>query len=215
MRRTGGSGSSFCRAPCLFCVMVREMKKEFVEAIEASPVIAAVKNEIGLAHCLKSDVGVVFVLYGDVCSIADIVERIKEAGKTAVVHLDLIAGLSTKDAATDFIRRYTRADGIITTKSSLIAHANELGLGTICRYFILDSMALETIGRISFHGSARPDLIEILPGILAPKMIRQICDTARLPVICGGLIKNREDTMNALKSGASAISTTSENVWFM
>ena len=95
------------------------------------------------------------------CSIADIVERIKEAGKTAVVHLDLIAGLSTKDAATDFIRRYTRADGIITTKSSLIAHANELGLGTICRYFILDSMALETVGRISFHGSARPDLIEI------------------------------------------------------
>ena len=36
-----------------------------------------------------------------------------------------------------------------------------------------------------------------------------------LAVICGGLIKDREDTMNALKSGASAISTTSENVWFM
>ena len=38
---------------------------------------------------------------------------------------------------------------------------------------------------------------------------------SRVPVICGGLIQEKEDVMNALASGAAAISTTSSDVWFM
>jgi glycerol-3-phosphate responsive antiterminator len=192
------------------------MGKEFVEKIEAAPVIAAVKDDEGLANCLRSDVDVVFVLYGDVCSIADIVKAIKAAGKTAMVHIDLVSGLSAKESAVDFIGKYTEADGIITTKSNLISHAKEIGLDTVLRYFVLDSMALLNIEKQSHLGSAaRPDVIEILPGVLPPKMIREVCSKSRVPVICGGLIKEREDVMNALKGGAAAISTTSPKVWFM
>ena len=39
----------------------------------------------------------------------------KQAGKMALVHLDLINGLSAKDVAVDFIKKYTKADGIIST----------------------------------------------------------------------------------------------------
>ena len=33
--------------------------------------------------------------------------------------------------------------------------------------------------------------------------------------ICGGLIQEKEDVLNALASGATAISTTCSDVWFM
>jgi glycerol uptake operon antiterminator len=46
-------------------------------------------------------------------------------------------------------------------------------------------------------------------------MIRKICSMSRVPVICGGLIQDKEDVMHALASGAAAISTTSSDVWFM
>ena len=192
------------------------MGREFVEIIEAAPVVAAIKDDIGLEMCLRSDVDAVFILYGDICTIADIVAKVKEAGKTAMVHMDLITGLSPKDISTDFIRKYTLADGIITTKGNLIAHAKEIGLATVLRYFVLDSMALINIERQSHHNrESQPDMIEILPGIIVPKMIRKICAMSRVPVICGGLIQEKEDVMNALSSGAAAISTTSPDVWFM
>ena len=192
------------------------MGREFVEAIEAAPIVAAVKDDSGLEMCLTSDVDAVFILYGDICTISDIVAKVKDTGKIAMVHMDLINGLSPRDISTDFIRKYTRADGIITTKSNLITPAKEIGLATVLRHFVLDSMALINIERQS-HTSrdSQPDMIEILPGIIIPKMIRKICSMSRVPVICGGLIQDKEDVMHALASGATAISTTSSEVWFM
>ena len=96
------------------------MNREFKDALEDSPVIAAIKDEYGLKECLKSDIRVVFILYGDICNIADIVDAVKQTGKMALVHLDLINGLSAKDVAVDFIKKYTKADGIISTKPALI-----------------------------------------------------------------------------------------------
>jgi len=192
------------------------MGREFVETIEAAPIVAAVKDDQGLEKCLTSDVDAVFVLYGDICTISGIVARIKDSGKIAMVHMDLITGLSPRDISTDFIRKYTRADGIITTKGNLISHAKEIGLATVLRYFVLDSMALINIERQAHQNrDSQPDMIEILPGIIVPKMIRKICAKSRVPVICGGLIQDREDVMNALSSGAAAISTTCPEVWFM
>ena len=192
------------------------MGREFVEAIEAAPIVAAVKDDNGLEMCLKSDIDAVFILYGDICTISDIVARVKDAGKIAMVHMDLINGLSSKDISTDFIRKYTRADGIITTKGNLITHAKEIGLATVLRYFVLVSMALINIERQSHHSrESQPDMIEILPGVIIPKMIRKIRSMSRVPVICGGLIQEKEDVLNALASGATAISTTCSDVWFM
>lgn len=82
--------------------------RKIMEELEDCPVIAAVKDEKGLEECLNMDVGMVFVLYGTVCTIGEIVKRIKDQGKIAVVHIDLIQGLSGKDAAVEFLKKYTR-----------------------------------------------------------------------------------------------------------
>lgn len=192
------------------------MRREFIEMIEAAPVIAAVKDDEGLEICLTSEVEAVFILFGDICTIADIVARVKDAGKIAMVHMDLVTGLSPQDVSIEFIRKYTRADGIITTKANLITHAREIGLVTVLRYFVIDSLALFSIERRSRENrDSQPDMIEILPGIIVPKMVRKICSMSKVPVLCGGLIQEKEDVMNALANGAAAISTTCPEVWFM
>ena len=188
------------------------MKQEFYDAVVSNPIIAAVKDEDGLVKCLKSsDISVVFVLYGEVSNIAEIVEKIKKAEKTAVIHMDLVAGLSSKVEAVDFIAKYTAADGVISTHIEQGRRAKDLGLSTIYRIFLLDSKVLD---KLNNHITEVADIVEILPGLM-PKMITMLAKKLKAPVIAGGLISDKEDVMSALKAGAVAISTTNENVWKM
>ena len=102
------------------------MDQRFYDMFESNPVIAAVKDVEGLEKCCSlEDIKVVFILFGDICSIPDIVEKIKTAGKMAVVHVDLIGGLSPREIAVDFIKNNTEADGIISTKPALIRRGKE------------------------------------------------------------------------------------------
>lgn len=188
------------------------MKKEFKEALEDSPIIAAIKDDNGLKKCLSSESRVVFILYGDICNIADIVDCVKSSGKIAMVHLDLINGLSSKEIAVDFLKKYTHADGIITTKPTLIKRARELGLYTILRLFVIDSMAYENIDRQV--KAAHPDLIEILPALM-PKIISCICNQTTTPIIAGGLVSEKEDIMALLQAGVTSVSSTNEDIWFL
>ena len=116
-----------------------------LELLEESPIIAAIKSWEGLEKSLKSECKVVFVLFGTICDIDQIVARIKDAGKVAIVHVDMIQGLSTKRVAVDFIAHNTRADGIISTKNTLVERAKEMGLYAIQRTFVVDSIALDTL----------------------------------------------------------------------
>lgn len=181
------------------------------EKLEDCPVIAAVRDDEGLEECLKTECGIVFILYGDIMNIASIVEQVKERNKLAMVHMDLVAGLGSKEISVDYIRTATRADGIISTKPALIRRAKELKLYTVMRFFVIDSMAVENIHRQCEQ--ARPDCIEILPGVM-PKVIGRIASAVREPVIAGGLITDKEDVMSALDAGAISISTTNRQLWY-
>lgn len=188
------------------------MHTEFMEALEASPVIAAVKDDAGLKKCLDSDSAIIFILYGDICNIGEIVATIKSAGKLAMVHVDLIHGLSSKEIAIDFIHQFTKADGIITTKAPLIKRARELGLYTIHRFFVIDSMAYDSIPKTMRAG--HPDCIEILPALM-PKVIQKICKTSPVPVIAGGMVSEKEDILALLQAGAVSVSSTNQETWFI
>ena len=190
------------------------MNQEFYDAVEANPVIAAVKNDAGLQAAVEmEEIQVIFVLYGDVCTIPEILERIKAAGKKAMVHIDLIAGLSAKEISVEFIARQTRADGIITTKPALVRLAKELGIFAVLRFFVIDSLALKNIENLEMQcGTSRPDFIEVLPGVM-PKVLGRIAKVSRIPMIAGGLITEKEDVIAALSVGAIAVSSTNQDVW--
>ena len=185
------------------------MKENFREQLEDCPVIAAARDLEGLVHCCQSESGIVFILFGDVCTISEIVDQVKSAGKLAFVHMDLVNGLSSREISVDFVRKETRADGIISTKQPQIRRAKELGLYTVHRFFVIDSAAYENVEK-----ALRPDCVELMPGVM-PKVIRQMTEKLSVPVIAGGLISDKEDIIAALDAGATAISTTKEELWFL
>lgn len=196
---------------CSFCLKI--MNQIFYDMVEANPVIAAIKDMEGLEQCCQvSDIKVVFVLFGDICNISSIVKKIKDSGKMAIVHVDLITGFSLKEIIVDFIHMHTGADGIISTKPMMIRRAKELGMFTVMRFFILDSLSLDNINKQL--SQVKPDFIEVLPGVM-PKVIRKVCSRVKTQVIAGGLITDREDIMMALDAGAIAVSSTNQQVWLM
>lgn len=177
---------------------------------ETEPIIAAVKTEEQLVRALSSECNVIFFLFGNICNIPKLVESVKERGKHAFVHLDLINGLAAKEIAADYIRSFTKADGVLSTKPQILRHAKEIGLITVLRVFVLDSLALDNIEKL--RAACNPDLIELVPGLM-PKIIRQVHSLHRTPLIAGGLIRDKEDTMSALSAGAIIISTSCEEAW--
>lgn len=186
--------------------------RHLLELLADNPIIAAVKDDQGLSNTLDSNVDVIFLLYGNVLNLPELVNRVHTAGKAAFVHLDLVDGLTNREISADFVARSTAAAGIISTKSPVIKRGRELGLVAIQRYFLLDSMALSNIERDLSRDAA--DLIEVLPGLM-PKMIRRLVQSTGKPIIAGGLISDKEDVTGALGAGAVAVSTTNPAVWRM
>lgn len=175
-----------------------------------SPVIGAIRHEQDLEIILNSKVLVVFILYGNIMSIENICSRLKKAGKTVLVHVDMIDGLRGDFAGLEFISKYASPYGVITTKISNIKYAKQLGLFTIQRIFIIDSLSLKT--GIKSVQDIGPNAIEVMPGV-ASKIISSIQAQVKVPVIAGGLIDTKKDIIDSLGAGAIAISTTNNKLW--
>ncbi len=180
------------------------------DLFEISPIITAVKDEQGLEKALKTESPVVFLLFGNICSITGLVDQVKNSGKIAIVHVDLIQGLSSKEVAVDFIRQNTRADGIISTKAPLVRHAMDIGMIGGQRTFLIDSMALETTKKqlLTFQ----PDFMELMPGVM-PKILKAVRGYTEIPLVAGGLISDKKDILAAFDAGVDAVSTTREELW--
>ena len=189
----------------------KELREYFYDSTGRYPVIPGVKNDEWLESAIKSDREIVYVLYGNICNIQDIVRKLKAAGKFVVVHIDLITGLSSKDICVDFIKKFTEADGIISTKAHLIKRANEVGLFTIQRFFMIDQLTYDNIKRNV--RDTDPDVVEMMPAGLE-KMIRYaIEEVESKPLIASGLVLDQSDVTKALAAGAIAVSTTNRKVW--
>lgn len=190
-----------------------EKAQAFQEELQAQPVIAAVKHTEGLEHALRSECAAVFILFGSILDIPELTERVREAGKYALVHLDLVEGMTGKDISVDYLAQKTAADGILSTRPALIRRAGELGLISIQRFFLLDSLSLENV----LQQGSSADFVDVLPGAM-PKVLRRLTAAAegrlRQSIIASGLLTEKADVLAALSAGALAVSTTSENLWF-
>src|SRR5690606_9583345 len=97
-----------------------------------------------------------------------------------------------------------------STRVAVIRKAKQNGVLAIQRLFLIDSGALDT--SVELAGQARPDLIEVLPGLL-PRWIREVRERTGVPVIAGGLIRTREEAAMALEAGAAAVTTSRPDLW--
>lgn len=182
------------------------------EIFNDNPVIAAISNLENFTKALKSPCKIIFMLTGSIFNLRAYVKKAEEYGKVVFIHFDLMDGLTKDATGLRVVKEHIKAFGIISTRSSLIRKAKDAGFFTIQRLFLLDSISYQK--GVQDIKTTKPDAIEIMPGII-PKMTKEIVETTRIPVIAGGLIKEKEDVIENLKAGAICISTGREDIWYM
>ena len=180
------------------------------EILARNPVIPAIKNKINLEEACSCESEIVFVIMSTLSNIDEIITSLKENNKIVFVHVDMIEGLSSSNYSVEYIMKNTKADGIITTKHSIVNFAKKNDICVIQRFFILDSFSFKKT--ITHVRENKPDAIEVLPGVM-PKIIKRVCNLLNLPIITGGLIDEKDDIINALNAGAEGISTTDKGLW--
>ena len=185
-------------------------QQQLLDAVMASPVIAAVRDSRHLELALASPASIVFLLAGSIGSLAETCRSLRQAGKFFFLHIDLIEGLRPDQQGLRFVAETCQPTGIITTRPACVKWAQSLGLRTVQRLFMLDSTALLEGAR---HIEAcQPDLVEIMPGV-SEKAIRLAGRHFGRPLIAGGLIDSREEVFTALGAGALAVSTSQPELW--
>lgn len=182
----------------------------FQEELINNPVIAAIRNEKDFEAVLESDVKLVFILYGNIMRIKDVCDKLKRRDKLTFVNVDMVDGLRGDKYGIEYIKEVVGPSGIISTNGNVLKHAKNLGVFTIQRLFIIDSISIET--GLSIARTAKPNAIEILPGI-AYKAIELIKSMTTQSIITGGLIYTQKDAVQALASGAIGVSTSSKELW--
>lgn len=179
--------------------------------LERNPVIPAVKDDAALKRFLSAPNEIVFILYGDIVSIDERVEAVLAKKKIPFVHIDMIHGMASNPIVMDYFYKHFRRDcGIITTKSNLAKKAMEHGIWAIQRYFMLDSLSVESA--IDGITRMRIDAIEIMPGII-PRVINQISQKTTVPIIAGGLVQTSLDVEKIRAAGAVSVSTSKTELW--
>ena len=184
-------------------------RSELYDCIADCPIIAAI-HESRFEEALRSPAGIIFLLGGSILTVKERILRAHKEGKKIFIHIDLAEGIGKDKAGTAFLAD-CGADGVISTKASIIRTAKEFGLVSVQRFFALDSQGVSSIGEMI--ESSKPDLIEIMPGI-AFKVINHFSGRGT-PVIAGGLIESKAELTEALASGAEAVSTGKEELWYM
>jgi glycerol uptake operon antiterminator len=175
------------------------------------PVAAVIRRGEELPRALASQVPAVFFLRAPAFHLGPLVWAVQARGKLAFVHVDLIAGLGKDRAGITFLAREIGVNGIITSHSGLVAAAKAERVIAVQRLLLYDDLGLSSALAALEH--ARPDIVEVLPGVIFPLVVDQIRARLPLPTIVGGFVREAAQRESALQRGAVAISTSAAQLW--
>lgn len=172
--------------------------------------IASIKEIKHIEKALDSGLRTIFLLSGHIGEIQKYVDLFKSQNRHVFLHIEKIGGLSCDREGLEFVARYIKPTGIITTKNNLVKYANKLKLFTIQRLFIIDSEAIRQ-GLLTINETS-PSAVEVMPARI-PSKISEIKKQIQVPIITGGLLENREQILEALEHGAMAVSSGNPKLW--
>jgi glycerol uptake operon antiterminator len=186
---------------------------DFLSALKKNPVIAAFRDIESIWGQDLCHINIFFILGGSIFDLPHVVEQARKNEKLVFVDIDLLKGIGKDAQGVRFLAKKSQVDGIITTRSNLIKSIQKEGLVSIQRIFVLDSESLA--GGLGVIKKSIPDALEILPGMILPKIMKEIRTiiSIPIPVIAGGLITSRDEVREILEAGAAGISTTATHLF--
>ena len=175
---------------------------EIVKKQICVPVVSSMKRmerfiDSNLKVCVLQDIHISLLEY--------MIKTLHDHNKLALVHIDMVHGISSDEHGTEFLCQRLRADGIISSKSRIIETTKKNKKIAIQRMFLIDSKSIER--GIETLQKSQPDIVEVMPAI-AYKIIPYINKSINIPIIGGGLLKNKEDIIEGLSAGCVAFTVS-------
>ncbi|MCG8395977.1 glycerol-3-phosphate responsive antiterminator [Bacillus atrophaeus] len=174
------------------------------------PILPAIRNMKQFDEFLNSSFTYGVILDIHLGQLKGVIKEAQKHGKKMMVHVDLIHGIKHDEYGAEFICQEMKPAGIISTRSNVIVKAKQKKIYAIQRLFLLDTSAMEK--SMEFVGKHKPDFIEVLPGIV-PLLIKEIKEKTGIPIFAGGFIRTEQDVEQALKAGATAVTTSDTKLW--
>lgn len=178
-----------------------------------SSIIAAVNGLNAFESALNSPPKTLYILMGNPMSLPGLLARAKERGKMCLLNIDFLDGLARDKFAVEFLAAHG-ANGIVSTRFETLKAAQNLGLLTVQRTFAIDSAAVNAAKKSL--AQFRPDAVEVLPAIAAPKVVRRLAeDFPDITVIGGGLIESVKEIEGLLSNGVHAVTVSDPRLWII
>ncbi|MCX7668057.1 MAG: glycerol-3-phosphate responsive antiterminator [Atribacterota bacterium] len=187
----------------------------FLETLRQSPVIGALRTSLfhALSEVELSLCQIFFLLESNILEMRDILPRFAKV-PYCLLHIDLFGGIASDESGLLFIREtFPLIKGIISTRTRTLLLAKKTGFISIFRLFCIDSESLKT--GLKVVKDVAPDAVELLPGVIFPRIKPFIPEDALPPIICGGFIREISEAKEILQSGAVGVSTSAKKLWQM
>lgn len=136
------------------------------------------------------------------------VQYVHQHHKKACVQLEMIDGLATDQTAIKLLKQLFKVDALSTTSIACANTAKKIGIYSVFRFFLIDSVSLTRSLKILKH--SKFDAIELLPSycsVVFYPQIRKVVSPATT-FIAGGFIRSQEQIESMFKSGINAVSTS-------
>ncbi len=178
---------------------------------QKAPIVPSVRKPEYLDQALGAHGKVVFFLTGNPENCETMFRKALEAGKIPFVNLDLLNGLARDKHAVNYLQ-HCGAAGIISTHTEILRHVHSLGLYAVQRTFLVDSGAMEMISTQLKNSPV--DALEVLPALVAPKMLDPVrFISSEIVVMGGGLISTMKEIEELLLQGLGAVSVGNPQMW--
>lgn len=188
------------------------MRKVFEERLRDFKLIAAIKEPKSIEKAIKykENISAVILMTGNVLTAKEYVDVLQKEGLPVILHVEKIGGLGLDDYGIEFIKKYIKPFGIVTTKSSIIKKAKSKGMFVIQRVFLIDTEVYDHL--VDSIDYLQSDIIEIMPS-RAPDFLQKLVERSTIPIITGGLLTNICDAKEALAQGVTAVTTSNTDLW--
>lgn len=166
------------------------------------PVVHSMKR---LEKFIESDLIVCILQDIHISLLEHMIKTLHDNNKLALVHIDMVHGISSDEHGAEFLCQRLRADGVISSKTRIIETTKKNKKIAIQRMFLIDSKSIER--GIETLQKSQPDIVEVMPAI-AYKIIPYIKSQINMPLIGGGLLKTKEDILQGLEAGCMAFTVS-------
>lgn len=162
---------------------------------------------------LLADASILFLQGGELAELEATLARLRQ-GPTAktpiMLHIDLLAGLTSDEAGLRFLAGLKGIDGIITVRAHMVTQARRFGLASVLLLFLQDGRSVER--GLHVIEQSKPDMVELVPGAAALETA-EVFERVAAPRIAGGLVRTQSMVRRLLDRGCAAVSTSDSKLW--